>query len=325
MAGAEYATGREPGLAGAAALLRARMPGGASAAELAAAAGGGHADEAVARLRGLGYGIEGAGGVYRLASHTWRLLPWEVAGGLRTERLGRRVIYMDSVGSTQAYALGIAGDPAEDGTLVAAGRQTAGAGRGGRGWESPEGGVWISVVLCPGPGHAELLPLAAAVALAGAAREEAGVRLDAKWPNDLLLGGRKVAGIVVDASATGGRTDYAVVGVGMNYGVPDAALAGVPGAAGVPRGPGGAAALVRSFLLRLERELADLGDGGLERRWAAICPGAGAPGGAAADGAGPGGPRGVRPGGARRPPPAGGGPRRPRAAGPPPWPGPAPR
>lgn len=295
MAGAEYATGREPGLAGAAALLRARMPGGASAAELAAAAGA-DAAETAAGLRALGYGIgPAAGGGYRLAAHTWRLLPWEVADGLRTERLGRRAIYMDSVGSTQAYALGIAGDPAEDGTLVAAGRQTAGAGRGGRRWESPEGGVWISVILCPGPGHAELLPLAAAVALAGAAREEAGVRLDAKWPNDLLLGGRKVAGIVVDASATGGRTDHAVVGVGMNYGVPDAALSGVPGAGGVPRGPGGAAALVRSFLLRLERELADLGDGGLERRWAAICPRGG---GGAAAGAGPGGQPGVRPGGA---------------------------
>ena len=150
----------------------------------------------------------------------------------------------------------------------------------------------MSVVAEPGPpaDAATLLPLAAALALAGAVRDSTGVMPDLKWPNDMLVGGRKVAGILVDASARGGggSIDAAVVGVGVNLAVDAAAIdadAGPPhghaGAASLlpPGGGGGGgraadpASLARAFLERFEAELDMLKGAGRQgdvvRRWSA--------------------------------------------------------
>ena len=262
----------------------------------------------VSELRMLGYAIRGAGQggrAYRLAQEAAPLaLPWEVVGGgvtggrLSTRRLGSRIVFYRSVDSTQARALDMAASWAEgeeslDGLAVIAGTQTAGRGRRGRRWVSPEGGLWMSVVAEPGPpaGSATLLPLAAALALAGAVRDSVGVVPDLKWPNDMLVGGRKVAGILVDASARGGGgpIDAVVVGVGVNLAVDAAAIdanaclpPGHAGAAsllpqrGAVEGGGRAAEpalLARSFLERLETEMDRLGGAGrrgdVVRRWAA--------------------------------------------------------
>ena len=256
-------------------------------------------------LRALGYGVRGGGEggrrSYRLAPGPAPLaLPWEIAGGgggyagapppLRAARLGSRAVFYGSAGSTQERALSMARECAgsADGLVVVAGAQTAGRGRMGRRWVSPPGGLWMSVVAEPGPpaGAATLVPLAAALALADAVRDAAGARADLKWPNDLLVGGRKAAGILVDASAGGhGGVDLVVVGIGVNLAV-DAAE--IDAAAGAPRGHGGAASLAapgggagarpdpallaRSFLERLEGELDGLARGGstgVARRWEA--------------------------------------------------------
>ena len=299
--------------------------GGASrpAAQLASVLGVGE-DEAAAlaaELRSLGYRVLEAGGAgcrsYRLVRGPAPLaLPWEIAGAAgraaggassrgppRAVRLGSRAVYYGSADSTQERALSLAADAegGADGLVVVAGTQTAGRGRTGRRWVSPPGGLWMSVVAEPGPpaGAATLVPLAAALALADAVRDAAGIEADLKWPNDLLVGGRKVAGILVDATAgiSGGRMDSVIVGIGVNLAV-DAAE--IDAAAGEPRGHAGAAALApprggrggqegpdpallaRAFLARLESELGGLarggggggggpGDeaGGVARRWAA--------------------------------------------------------
>ena len=269
--------------------------------------GGEEVARLAAELRGLGYdvrgGAGGAGGrAYRLARGPAPLaLPWEIVGAaagmhspLRTSRLGSRVVFYGSADSTQerARSLAASAEGAADGLVVVAGTQTAGRGRQGRRWVSPPGGLWMSVVAEPGPpaGAATLVPLAAALALADAVLDAAGVRADLKWPNDLLAGGRKVAGILVDAAAgPSGEVDSLIVGAGVNLAV-DAAE--IDAAAGAPRGHAGAASLAapggggtgpapdpallaRAFLERLEAELGGLvrggggGGGGVARRWAA--------------------------------------------------------
>lgn len=260
----------------------------------------------VTELRALGYrvrdaGHDGGGGMmYRLAQGAAPLaLPWEVIGGgaaagrLAAGRLGSRVVFYESTDSTQARALDMVesagGAGGSDGLVVIAGAQTAGRGRQGRRWVSPAGGLWMSVVAEPGPpaGVATLVPLAAALAMADAVRDAAGVWTDLKWPNDLLVEGRKVAGMLVDASAGAGSNaiDAVVVGAGVNLAVDAAAI---DACAGAPRGHAGAASLsapgpgggpatdpallARAFIERLEAELFGLEGAGWEgvaRRWEA--------------------------------------------------------
>jgi len=281
----------------------------ASRLDIGAGAIRGHVTE----LRALGYrvrdaGHDGGGGtMYRLARGAAPLaLPWEVIGGgaaagrLAAGRLGSRVVFYESADSTQARALDMVASAGRaggsDGLVVIAGAQTAGRGRQGRRWVSPAGGLWMSVVAEPGPpaGVATLVPLAAALAMADAVRDAAGVWTDLKWPNDLLVEGRKVAGMLVDASAGAGRNaiDAVVVGAGVNLAVDAAAI---DACAGAPRGYAGAASLsapwqgggggwgggrpaidpallARAFIERLEAELFGLEGAGWEevaRRWEA--------------------------------------------------------
>ena len=110
-------------------------------------------------------------------------------------------------------------------SAVVASRQTAGRGRQGRAWLSPEGNLFLSVLLRPGlaPDRAGLLPLAAGVAVAEAAGEW-GVDARLKWPNDLLVSGRKLGGVLVEATAGREGLETVVVGVGMNVGLDPAAV-----------------------------------------------------------------------------------------------------
>ncbi len=143
---------------------------------------------------------------------------------LRTVRLGRPLLFFDRLDSTSTYAaeLGRSGWP--EGTAVLAATQTAGRGRRGRVWFSPQGGgVWLSVLLRPPvpAGEAPRMSLAAAVATAAAIRRVSGLGCDLKWPNDLLLDGRKVAGILTEAFAACDHAAFWVVGVGINLAVPE--------------------------------------------------------------------------------------------------------
>lgn len=134
---------------------------------------------------------------------------------------GCRLVALDSVGSTNDEAKRLAGEGAGHLTFVWAGEQTAGRGRRGRAWHSPRGNLYVSVVLrprCPVPKAMELgfvAGLAIADALASLAPAIPGRLL--KWPNDVLLGGRKVAGILVESEAPGaGPVEWVVLGSGVN-------------------------------------------------------------------------------------------------------------
>lgn len=132
-----------------------------------------------------------------------------------------RLVVRDAVGSTNDVARELAHTGAEDLTVVWAQRQTAGRGRLGRIWTSPPGNLYASFLLRPAvaPAAAPLLSFVAAVALAEtvAAVLPAGVPVTLRWPNDLLVGGRKIAGILLEAATTpAGALDFVVLGIGVN-------------------------------------------------------------------------------------------------------------
>jgi BirA family biotin operon repressor/biotin-[acetyl-CoA-carboxylase] ligase len=136
---------------------------------------------------------------------------------------GRRIHSFASVESTNAIAkeLADAGEP--EGTIVLADEQTGGRGRSGREWFSPAGGgVWASIVVRPRLDAQRLagLGIATAVAVADALGREFGFEGRVKWPNDILAGGRKLAGILVEAGQVAGQTiESAVVGIGLNVAI----------------------------------------------------------------------------------------------------------
>ncbi len=128
------------------------------------------------------------------------------------------------VGSTMDVAHAWAASGAPDGALVLADAQTGGRGRAGRPWTSPPGsGVWLTLVTRPGDLAAlEVLALRVGLALADALAPLAAGVVGVKWPNDLLVGGRKLAGILVEARWRDGRPEWAAVGVGVNVRPPSA-------------------------------------------------------------------------------------------------------
>jgi BirA family biotin operon repressor/biotin-[acetyl-CoA-carboxylase] ligase len=172
----------------------------------------------VSVLREAGYEIAAEPGVgYRFVSAPDAPLPAEIAP-LLVDAAWMRLTGGGETGSTNDDARALARDGAPDGTVVLASRQTAGRGRLGRAWVSPDGGAYLSIVLRPQLTPAEVSSLALAVGL-GIARgmsEHLGVGTTLKWPNDVLLSGRKVAGILLEMAAEADRVDWVVVGIGVN-------------------------------------------------------------------------------------------------------------
>ncbi|MBC7325484.1 MAG: biotin--[acetyl-CoA-carboxylase] ligase, partial [Moorella sp. (in: Bacteria)] len=147
------------------------------------------------------------------------LTPRQVTAGPRTRRLGSPLYYYTEVGSTNQVAGDLAVAGASEGTTVIAEAQTAGQGRLGRTWLSPRGkGLWFSVILRPhlDPARAPQITLLASVAVAAAVQEQSGLSPGIKWPNDLLLNGRKACGILTEMAAGNEGIEYIVLGVGIN-------------------------------------------------------------------------------------------------------------
>ncbi|WP_320407200.1 biotin--[acetyl-CoA-carboxylase] ligase [Thermococcus eurythermalis] len=127
--------------------------------------------------------------------------------------VGVKVIQLDEVGSTNEYAKTIAHE-APEGTVVIAKRQTAGRGRKGRSWASPEGGIWMSVILKP-PRVDPRLAFVGALAVVDTLADF-GISAGIKWPNDVWVGGRKVSGILAEGKAG----EYSILGIGLNVNNP---------------------------------------------------------------------------------------------------------
>lgn len=172
----------------------------------------------ISSLRKRGLAIEAARGRgYRLAGVP-DLSPEVLRASVRGA-LGRRVVFIDTVDSTNEIAMGLAASGAAHGTVVLAGSQKKGKGRLGRRWVSPAGcNIYMSVVLRPEvrPREAGILTLVAAVAAAAALKDVASLDVRIKWPNDLIVSGRKVGGILTEVRSEPDRILHAVVGVGIN-------------------------------------------------------------------------------------------------------------
>jgi BirA family biotin operon repressor/biotin-[acetyl-CoA-carboxylase] ligase len=119
------------------------------------------------------------------------------------------------LGSTSDRLKELARSGAPEWTAVLAERQTGGRGREGRTWQSPRGGLYLSVLLRPREQRASLIPLAAGVAVAQAV-EPLGVEARLKWPNDVLASGRKLAGVLAEASSGGAGVEWVALGIGVN-------------------------------------------------------------------------------------------------------------
>jgi BirA family biotin operon repressor/biotin-[acetyl-CoA-carboxylase] ligase len=175
----------------------------------------------VQQLRGLGVDVAGHPATgYRLRSVPDLLLPEILQPLLRGTTFDSHIHHFYKIGSTNTVAMAAAAEGAPEGTVFLAEEQTAGRGRGAHTWESARSaGIYCSVVLRPESPPSEVLVLSLAVGLAVRAaiqQLDARVLVDLKWPNDVLIGGKKVCGILTEMNAEATRVRYIVVGIGMN-------------------------------------------------------------------------------------------------------------
>ncbi|MBM3778959.1 MAG: biotin--[acetyl-CoA-carboxylase] ligase [Acidimicrobiia bacterium] len=130
---------------------------------------------------------------------------------------GTPLFWREAIGSTNDLAGELASNGAAEGALVVADAQVAGRGRRGRAWRSPPGaGLYASIVLRPPPDVVPLLTLAAGVAIAAGVRDSTGVEPSLKWPNDVWVGDRKLAGVLAEAGASAEGVQHVVLGFGIN-------------------------------------------------------------------------------------------------------------
>lgn len=215
----------ETGLAGVLAALRsAAAPVSGESLALAAGVSRTAVWKRINRLKALGYEIAGEPRKgYRLLAAPDKLLPGEILHGLATRRLRGPIHYFDAIASTNDLAKELGAKGAAEGTLVAAETQSSGRGRLGRQWESPPGvGLYVSLVLRPTLPPTELpqITLTAAVAGVRALQRVAGLTPGIKWPNDLLLSGKKVGGILTEMETESDQIRYLVLGWGLNVNNP---------------------------------------------------------------------------------------------------------
>ena len=174
----------------------------------------------VNELRKMGYEIESSPKIgYTFKKSTNLLLPEEIELGLNTQIMGKNVMHYDSISSTQDIAAEMARRGANEGTLVIAETQEKGRGRKGRSWVSlPEGGIYLSLILRPNllPSQVVQIPLLAGVALTKAIRETVPLQPVIKWPNDIVIGKKKVGGILTEMSSEIDGVNYVVLGIGLN-------------------------------------------------------------------------------------------------------------
>ncbi|AQQ53610.1 biotin--[acetyl-CoA-carboxylase] ligase [Planococcus lenghuensis] len=156
---------------------------------------------------------------YFLSAVPDSLKPEVVQPLLETAVIGRNINYHETVTSTQIIAHQLAQDGAPGGTAVLAETQTAGRGRLARNWDSAAGkGIWMSIILRPAimPQRAPQFTLVTAVAVVQAIEEVTGLRPEIKWPNDVLLNGRKCTGILTELQADMDSVQALIIGIGLN-------------------------------------------------------------------------------------------------------------
>lgn len=206
------------------------------------------------------------------------LLPHE----LETRLIGRQIVCLETTESTNLHARQLAEQGAADGTIVIADSQTGGKGRLGRSWFSPpKVNFYASVVLRPAitPREAAQLTFITSLAVAGALREACHLPAEVKWPNDILLNGSKVGGVLNELCVSVGQINYLVLGMGVNLNMPREQLPqrGLFPATSVLLETGEAvsrrvfARTCFQCLDRLYHQYLNTGFAGLRREWEAVC------------------------------------------------------
>lgn len=183
---------------------------------------------------------------------------------LGTGIIGRSVLYLPETGSTNEVARAEARAGAAEGTAVVAGLQTGGKGRLKRTWRTPEGNIALSVILRPPKVHLPQLIMVSSLAVVRAIGEVTGLEARIKWPNDVLIGGKKVCGILIENDLHRGTVNFSVIGIGINISFDPADYPDIYSpATGLEAEAGGGISrvkLIRSLLRNMEKLYLSLGE-----------------------------------------------------------------
>jgi BirA family biotin operon repressor/biotin-[acetyl-CoA-carboxylase] ligase len=177
-------------------------------------------------LRMMGYDISSSQKLgYKLTRTSAKLLPYEIHKKLKTQFIGKKIRYRENTPSTiwvgkQMCSEGDVGKM--HGMVIIAEEQTGGIGRMGRAWVSPSGGIWITVVLKPRMpiDHIFMITMAGSIAVARAIRKEYDLGALIKWPNDIFIGNKKVAGLLLELAAEADAVHYCLLSIGIDVNVP---------------------------------------------------------------------------------------------------------
>jgi BirA family biotin operon repressor/biotin-[acetyl-CoA-carboxylase] ligase len=180
-------------------------------------------------------------------------IPSSITRGLRTKFIGRKIVYFPTLPSTMDAAREAARGGAEEGTVIIAGEQTAGRGRLNRQWISPPGNIAMSIILYPAISSLPYLIMIASLAAVHAMEAVAGVKSQIKWPNDILIDGKKVGGILIENEVRGDKVDYSIIGIGINIDLEVAAHPGISSTAISLHGKDRRVKIIRSLLAEFER------------------------------------------------------------------------
>lgn len=174
----------------------------------------------IQELKELGYDIVAVPHLgYKLESSPDRLFAFEVARNLNTQFIGKKIQYFEALSSTMDVAMELGMKGAAEGTLVLAECQTKGRGRLGRSWSSPKHkGIYLSLILKPKmlPERVSIVTLLGAISVCEAIKEVTGIEAQIKWPNDILIGNKKLGGILTELIASMDEVKFVVIGVGLN-------------------------------------------------------------------------------------------------------------
>lgn len=174
------------------------------------------------QLKKEGYPIEAVQNRgYKLTEQPDILNESEIKSRLNTDWTGGEVVYFETTDSTNIRAKKLAEQGAAHGSVVAADKQTGGLGRRGRQWDSPSGiNLYFTLLLRPDfkPSQASMLTILMAIAVSKALEEASVKEVKIKWPNDLVLNGKKICGILTEMSAEPDCIHYVVIGTGINLG-----------------------------------------------------------------------------------------------------------
>lgn len=176
--------------------------------------------KAINQLKEAGYEIEAQQNKgYRLMAAPDLMTEAEIKSLMHTEWVAKEVLYFDTIDSTNTKAQELAEKGYPSGTLVVADKQESGKGRRGRSWVSPSGtGIFMTLMIKPdiNPNNASMLTLVAALAVAKAITSVTGEEAMIKWPNDIVVSGKKVCGILTEMNAQFDYINHIVVGIGIN-------------------------------------------------------------------------------------------------------------